>query len=414
MINQFTLNEISNKIEDRLKHLGMPMVCTDGRVYPIAGYVELYLSTKQGDKVSKVDQILAAQRDIAHAIGYSDVRVYQNSQAKITVEIQIQAPQEVTMSQLPNVEPHVLVLGRDKAGQMVLFDLRKPECAHLLISGSTGSGKTALAHAMLIHASKTNTPSELQIIVIDYNNEEQDWLYQAVDNHVALSATNIEHATKILTNVATKMFNKKSRDKIIIFIDELADLVTNSAEALRAIETIAQQGRKYGVHLLCCTQKPTAKHLGSLMKANMRKVVGKVASIEDSRVATGISGVGAESLLGNGQFIYVDKDLVRFQSALPERYGVYDIAPNEQEVFDLSVIDEEVNQDGINVSRCVHAANKLKYRNLQITKGAVLRELGYKQAGGASRRINKLWPEVLKALDQSQAGLTPLPSKEQK
>jgi len=103
-------------------------------------------------------------------------------------------------------------------------------------------------------------------------------------------------------------------------VDELADLVqTGGAPVIEMLTRIAQRGREAGFHLIACTQKPSAKVVGSLLKANLPlRLVGRVLSAEDARVATGISGSGAEKLMGSGDFIAVTAGrVIRFQAAMP-------------------------------------------------------------------------------------------------
>ena len=105
---------------------------------------------------------------------------------------------------------------------------------------------------------------------------------------------------------------------IVAGVDELADLLLTGGKAVEtALVRLAQRGREAGIHLVTCTQKPSAELVSGLLKANFPvRLVGAVSSPEDAKVAAGIAGIGAEKLLGRGDFLLVAKgDVIRFQAA---------------------------------------------------------------------------------------------------
>ena len=106
--------------------------------------------------------------------------------------------------------------------------------------------------------------------------------------------------------------------RIVVAIDELADLVLTGGRPMEQLLTrLTQRGREAGIHLVACSQKPTAAVIGSLVKSNFPvRLVGSVASPEDAKVATGLPGTGAERLLGQGDFLLVAKgEVTRMQAA---------------------------------------------------------------------------------------------------
>jgi S-DNA-T family DNA segregation ATPase FtsK/SpoIIIE len=106
--------------------------------------------------------------------------------------------------------------------------------------------------------------------------------------------------------------------RIVVVLDELADLVQSGGKELEGVLTrLTQRGREAGIHLVACTQKPTAESIGSLVKSNFPlRLVGAVASAEDAKVASGLPGTGAERLLGQGDFLLVVKgESTRLQAA---------------------------------------------------------------------------------------------------
>jgi S-DNA-T family DNA segregation ATPase FtsK/SpoIIIE len=109
-----------------------------------------------------------------------------------------------------------------------------------------------------------------------------------------------------------------SEPRVVIFIDELADLMEQGGKAMdRLMTRLTQRGRSAGLHIIACTQKPLAASIGSLTRSNFPvRLVGSVASPDDAKIAAGIPGTGAEKLLGRGDFLLVAKGHVtRFQAA---------------------------------------------------------------------------------------------------
>ncbi len=405
MISKQELNRMADQVELRLNQLKMPTDVTGGQVYPVSGFVEFIIQPQYRDgKIPPVDAIIKAQNDIANVIGTKELRIYQNSKAQVCVEVQLFMPPPPTAESLIRQirNKYQLPMGRTREGNVLFFDFNHPACAHLLISGTTGSGKTALAHSMILAACQIHTPEELKLVIIDYNNVEADWFYPNVSAHIMKNGLpkNSYEAAQILTWIATDMVKGRRPYKTIIFIDELAGICSDSEEALKMIELITQQGRKYGVHIIAATQKPANTVLGPLLKSNMRRVCGKVNSPEDSKVATGMSGVGCEKLSDKGgQFIYIDAEYVRFQSALVEGYGVFKPVTRIDGLdddFDFEPVQLQLESSGITLQNAQAAIDVLKHNGGTINKASVLRQMGYEQAGGNSKRINELWPQLIK------------------
>jgi S-DNA-T family DNA segregation ATPase FtsK/SpoIIIE len=116
----------------------------------------------------------------------------------------------------------------------------------------------------------------------------------------------------------------RSDPRIVVALDELADLVISGGKEMeRYLTRLTQRGREAGMHLIACSQKPTAAVIGGLVKSNFPvRLVGSVASPEDAKVASGLAGTGAERLLGQGDFLLIAKgQITRLQAAyisLPE------------------------------------------------------------------------------------------------
>jgi len=110
-----------------------------------------------------------------------------------------------------------------------------------------------------------------------------------------------------------------ARPRIVVVVDELTDLLQVCGSELEALLTrLVQRGRSAGISVIACTQKPTARAVGGLMKANFPvRLVGRVTSTDDARVAAGIGGTGAEKLAGRGDFLLIAAgEIIRFQAAM--------------------------------------------------------------------------------------------------
>lgn len=213
------------------------------------------------------------------------------------------------------------VLGLDEEGTPLLLRLPSPEVAHVLICGTTGSGKTSLARAMIASLALHNHLADLGLILID----PQGRGYAPFTGlpHLILPPAQDEddilHALHWLVEEMERRGNPKAQaPRLVAFVDELADLMLVGGKEVEWLLTrLVQRGRGAGIHLVACTQKPTAAVIGSLVKSNFPvRLVGSVASPEDAKVASGLAGTGAERLMGRGDFLLIVKGQVcRFQGA---------------------------------------------------------------------------------------------------
>jgi S-DNA-T family DNA segregation ATPase FtsK/SpoIIIE len=187
--------------------------------------------------------------------------------------------------------------------------------------GTTGSGKTALARTMLASLALANRPADLQMVLIDPKGRG----FAALNGlpHVTRRAFADSMAAAVeLTRVVDEMERRDrqniSKPLLVVAIDELADLLQTGGKAADAALTrLAQRGREAGIHLIACTQKPSASLIGSAIKANFPvRLVGSVASRDEARHASGITDSGAETLEGKGDFLLITRgEATRFQAA---------------------------------------------------------------------------------------------------
>jgi S-DNA-T family DNA segregation ATPase FtsK/SpoIIIE len=210
-----------------------------------------------------------------------------------------------------------------------------------LVSGNTGSGKTVLARTMALSLALYNRPRVLQLVLIDPKRRGFGVL-AALPHLLTPLIHRAGEATQVLGRLAEEMerrdLNGRSSPRIVVFIDELADLMIAGGRAIeQPLTRLAQRGREAGIHLVACTQRPAASVIGGLVKSNFPvRVVGSVASAEDAKVAAGLPRTGAERLLGRGDFLVVARgEKIRVQgayaSATEIQHIVGQIRPSEGE-----------------------------------------------------------------------------------
>lgn len=284
-------------------------------------FVRFELSPGLGTKVSKV---AALAEEIALALGKREARIYRQDGA-ISVELPRNEVGPVRLlplcSRLSTIPPVTAVLGLEGNGTPLLLRLTAPDVTHVLIAGTTGSGKTALARTLLTSLAMHNRQGELQLLLIDP--KERGFGPLAVLPHVlgGIAATPeaaIERLRWLAQEMERRDQQKVNRPVLVVAVDELADLMQTGGREIEAILTrLSQRGREAGIHLVACTQKPTSALIGSAIKANFPvRLVGTVASKDEARYATGLSDSGAEKLQGKGDFLLVCKgEQVRFQAA---------------------------------------------------------------------------------------------------
>jgi S-DNA-T family DNA segregation ATPase FtsK/SpoIIIE len=238
--------------------------------------------------------------------------------------------------QLSEVPPVTAVLGLEQTGAPLLLRLSSPDVAHVLIAGTTGSGKTALARTLLASLAMYNRQSQVQLVLIDPKGRgfgAMAALPHALGGVVSTPEAAVERLRWLVMEMERRDREAISRPAIVVAVDELADLLQSGGAAVEAMLTrLAQRGREAGIHVVACTQKPTAALIGGAMKANFPiRLVGAVASKDEARYASGVTDSGAEKLEGKGDFLLVAKgDTVRFQAAWIGSRDFHNIAAHIQ------------------------------------------------------------------------------------
>lgn len=280
---------------------------------------------------TKVSRIVALSEELALRLGAQHVRVSRQG-AAVQVDVPREDGQIVRLlnlcRRLTEVPRQTAILGLDERGVPLLLRLTSPEVAHVLVAGTTGSGKTALVRSIALSLAMHNRLGEVQMVFIDPkgNGFEPFTLFDTAGGglpHLLRPPVQEVHQAIFLLGEMVEEMVRRDREnvsepRVVIFIDEVADLMEQGGRAMdRLMTRLTQRGRSAGLHIVACTQKPLVASIGSLTRSNFPvRLVGSVASADDAKIAAGIPGTGAEKLLGRGDFLLVAKGHVtRFQAA---------------------------------------------------------------------------------------------------
>jgi DNA segregation ATPase FtsK/SpoIIIE, S-DNA-T family len=311
----------------------------------------------------KVSQITNLANDMARGLGAGSVRVVAPLPGKHTIGIEVpnSEKEKVRIKDLMHIagtkpdKMHIpLFLGKDSQGEALVTDLAA--MPHLLIAGTTGSGKSVCINSIIVSICLTKRPDEVQMILVDPKMVEMtafntiphlmcpiiteikraeqilEWATVKMDERYALLAEakvkNIASYNALTQEEIVERFNPSTPDEeaqipkklpyIVIIIDELADLMMTSGKEVEAyIVRLAQKSRAVGIHLVLATQRPQATVVTGLIKANMpARISFRVAARMDSRII--LDQNGAEALLGQGDMLFLlpgTSDLMRAQGS---------------------------------------------------------------------------------------------------
>lgn len=213
-----------------------------------------------------------------------------------------------------------MVIGRDYSGatpKPVTLDFRDRSVAHMLVSGITGSGKTNALIAAILSFCWATSPADVQIIILDPK-FGAEMLPLADLPHVTLYRETQDCADAI-ASVKAELNRRKRRNvgqRIFLIVEELAELmieVGNTKTTLfEQLKSLTGVGRGLGVHVIACTQRASVDVIDPVMRANLPiRLAGRVGTVEESRIATGLSDAGCETLPGKGSFQYVRDGIIR-------------------------------------------------------------------------------------------------------
>jgi len=312
------LEQQAERIERLCEARGLWVQCQGGVVTP--RLVRFHLLVHPSIPLKR---LLSLEEEMALALEAPRVRFCREGGL---LALELPRPQPAIVALLPlqasldPLPPFTALLGRDSAGAPLLLRLSSPEVTHVLIAGTTGSGKTALARTILSSLALANDPDDLRFLLVDPKGQGFA-PFQGLPHLAApilrQGAEVQEHVGRLLQEMAWREEAGIRRPRVLLVVDEVADLLATEPTLAEPLTRLAARGRSAGLHLLLCTQKPTAEALGSLLRANIPcRLVGRVVSAQEAVVASGIRGTRAEQLLGRGDFVLVTGgETIRFQAA---------------------------------------------------------------------------------------------------
>jgi S-DNA-T family DNA segregation ATPase FtsK/SpoIIIE len=296
------------------------------------------LQLAPGTKVSKVAGL---KDDLSYALATTEIRILAPIPGKqaVGVELPNTSPNLVTLGDIyddlpATSSPLSVWLGKDISGQSVWTDLAR--MPHILIAGTTGSGKSGCINTILTSVLLRSTPDEVRMILIDPKRIELNY-YESIPHLLTPVVSSPKEAASVLRNVVAEMERRyerlsavrarnlaeanrafRSRGEpslpyLLVVIDELADLMMISPQEVEdAVIRLAQKSRAVGIHLVLATQRPSVDVITGMIKANVpSRIAFAVSSQTDSRVILDQSG--AESLLGQGDMLFKPLGTSRLQ-----------------------------------------------------------------------------------------------------
>lgn len=291
--------------------------------------------TLRPSKGVKLAKIINLQNDLALALAAHPIRIEAPIPGKSLVGIEVPNEKVATVSLRELLEskefamrktPLSVPLGKDVGGKVDVISIEK--MPHLLVAGATGSGKSVCVNTFIISLLYQNGPDDLKFIMVDPKRVELT-AYEGIPHLLTPPITKVEDTVNALKWTVREMerrldvlskfgardiisYNEKAEEKmpkIVVIIDELADLMTTSGrEVETSIVRIAQMARATGIHLILATQRPSVDVITGIIKANIPgRIAFSVASQTDSRTILDISG--AEKLLGRGDMLHLSAEL---------------------------------------------------------------------------------------------------------
>lgn len=347
-------SEFIAEIEEAMDEFGAPVKVIGCSVGPsVVQYQVVPGNIAKPGKVSakniRVTQVAQTERDLAVRLGVSNLSIQAPVPGESYIGIDIPNPQAMKVRLRPLIEspefqkknsPLSVALGRDITGNPVVVDLGS--MPHLLVAGTTNSGKSICLRAMAICLAMNNTPEQLRFVMIDpkrvefYHFNGLPHLLGKVETEYERSIAVLEWAVqemqsryRLFETVGVRkleVYNEYAKDHgqkplpyIVIIIDEMAEIMKGAdKEGQVCIDKLTSLARATGMHLICATQRPDTSIITGKIKTNIpARIALNVASAVDSRVIMGKQG--AEKLLGRGDMYFIDPSLnvpTRVQGAL--------------------------------------------------------------------------------------------------
>jgi len=434
-----TINQTAGLIMKTLSEFGIPATVIGYRVGPSVtqfavqpGFIKRGNEEEDAQLLKvRVAQIASLEKDLALALSAQRLRIEAPVPGKPYVGIEVPNLNSSVVRMRALLEsdafykvgaPLAIALGRDVSGNPLMADLAR--MPHLLIAGSTGSGKSVCVTSIAACLAMNNTPEELRIVMIDAKMVELirfnglPHLYGKVETNLERIlgvlrwvVVEMEHRYRLLESMHARdlnSYNKKvsrSADgeplpRIVVIIDELADLMMSAPDQTEHnLVRLAQMARATGIHLVVATQRPSTDVVTGLIKANFpARLAFAVASGTDSRVI--LDYTGAESLLGRGDMLFLNPEVgtpVRAQGVLITDMEIERILAYWQKNWDFDSVEvppwetllkepDEDEDDGL-VEKAI----------------SIVRQQQRASASMLQRRLRIGYPRAARLLDQLEA-----------
>jgi S-DNA-T family DNA segregation ATPase FtsK/SpoIIIE len=342
-----TINQTAGQIEKSLSEFGIPAKVVGFRIGPtVTQFAVLPGFIKRGTEEDvlqmkvRVAQIASLQKDLALSLSAERLRIEAPVPGRGYVGIEVPNPRSSLVRLRPLLEteafykggsPLTIALGRDVSGNPLVADLAR--MPHLLIAGTTGSGKSVCIAALAVCLAMNNAPEDLRMVMIDSKMVELirfnglPHLFGKVETDVQRIlgvlrwvVVEMEHRYKLLEAAKARDVEAYNRQlqrrkdvqtlpRIVVLIDEMADLMMSAPDQTEHnLVRLAQMARATGIHLVVATQRPSTDVVTGLIKANFpARLAFSVASGVDSRVILDLPG--AETLLGRGDMLFLNPEV---------------------------------------------------------------------------------------------------------
>jgi len=352
-----TINQTAGQIEKSLSEFGIPAKVVGFRIGPTVtqfavqpGFIKKGTEEDAQQMKVRVAQIASLQKDLALSLSAERLRIEAPVPGRAYVGIEVPNPRSSLVRLRPLLEteafykigsPLTIALGRDVSGNPLVADLAR--MPHLLIAGTTGSGKSVCIASLAVCLAMNNAPEDLRMVMIDSKMVELlrfnglPHLYGKVETDVQRIlgvlrwvVVEMEHRYKLLEAAKARDVDAYNRQihrrkdiqtlpRIVVLIDEMADLMMSAPDQTEHnLVRLAQMARATGIHLVVATQRPSTDIVTGLIKANFpARLAFSVASGIDSRVILDLPG--AETLLGRGDMLFLNPEVgspVRAQGVL--------------------------------------------------------------------------------------------------
>ena len=391
--NQSNIEERSDLLEKVFADFNIQISVVNVKLGPVVTLYEILPAAG-----IKINTIINLADDISRSMGVGAVRIAQIFGTQyLGVEVPNDQRESVTIKELlsdqnfkSTTHKIPICIGKDISGNIEVIDLSKTP--HLLVAGTTGSGKSVFINTLLASLLYKFSPSQLRLILIDPKMLELS-VYNDIAHLLTPVVTEPKKAIIALKWVCKEMerrysmmneegtrnlegYNQKASEKlpyIVVFIDEMADLMmTAGKEVEHYVQRLAQMARACGIHLVMATQRPSVDIITGSIKANFpSRVSFQVASKYDSRTVLG--EIGAEQLLGNGDMLMTKNgaNLIRYQSAFISDNEVNKLIleiKRSQKVDYLDELDEIIKNNNENFDELSEEDEKLVSKSIDLIK----------------------------------------------